>query len=201
MDRKRRSVTTAEGSAIQRALHQTLDAPPKILDDPIAPLLIDFASETTKAYIARVESIVRPVKSPIRAGFIMRNRYTEDCLAESLARGVRQYVILGAGFDTFAYRQPAWAAALRIYEVDRPATQEWKRERLDAANLKAPRNLAFAPIDFENTSLHDGLSAGGFDFSTSSFFSLLGVTPYLTAEALESIFKLVRELPQGGGRI
>jgi methyltransferase (TIGR00027 family) len=196
MEKKGRSVT-AEGSAIQRALHQAFDAPPKILDDPISPLLIDLRSETTKAYLARVESITRPVKSPLRAVFIMRSRYTEDCLGEALIRGVRQYVILGAGLDTFAYRQPPWASSLRIYEIDHPASQEWKRERLEVAKVKIPENLTFAPIDFEITSLREGLSTAGFDFRAPSFFSLLGVTQYLTIEATESLFELVQSLPQG----
>src|SRR5208283_5602594 len=95
MEKKERSLT-AEGVAIQRALHQTLDAAPKILDDPIAPLLLDLESDGNKAFIARVESITRAVRSPFRAVFIMRSRFTEDCLAESLVRGVLQYVILGA---------------------------------------------------------------------------------------------------------
>lgn len=196
MEKKGRSVT-AEGVAIQRALHQTLDAAPKILEDPIAPLLVDLASETNKAYIARVESMTSSVRSPFRAVFIMRSRYTEDCLAESLVRGVRQYVILGAGLDTFAYRQPSWANSIRIYEVDHPASQEWKRERLEAAKVRVPENLIFAPIDFETTSLREGLSVSGFDFRTRSFFSLLGVTQYLTPEAIESIFSLVQSLPRG----
>jgi methyltransferase (TIGR00027 family) len=196
VEHKGRSVT-AEGVAIQRALHQTLDAAPKILDDPIAPLLLDLDSGSSKASIEGIESMTRPVKSPFRAVFIMRSRYTEDCLAESLVRGVRQYVILGAGLDTFAYRQPAWGNSLRIYEVDHPATQEWKRERLEGAKVRIPGNLIFAPIDFETTSLRDGLSTAGFDSCTTSFFSLLGVSQYLTAEAVESIFGFVRSLPQG----
>ena len=196
MEKKGRSVT-AEGVAIQRALHQTLDAVPKILYDPIAPLLLDLASASTKALIAAAESMTRPVKSPFRAVFIMRSRYTEDCLAESLVRGVSQYVILGAGLDTFAYRQPAWGNALRIYEVDHPASQEWKRERLEGAKVRIPGNLIFAPIDFETPSLRDGLATAGFDSHTPSFFSLLGVSQYLPAEALESIFGLVQALPKG----
>ena len=196
MEKKGRSAT-AEAVAIQQTLHQTLDAAPKILDDPISPLLIDPASEIYKALTPHLESASRAVKSPFRAVFIMRSRYTEDCLAASLVRGVRQYVILGAGLDTFAYRQPAWASALRIFEVDHPASQEWKRERLEAAKVSVPGNLVFAPIDFERTSLYQGLSAAGFDFRSSAFFSLLGVTQYLAAEAIDLIFRFVRSLPQG----
>jgi methyltransferase (TIGR00027 family) len=196
MEKKGRSVT-AEAVAIQQALHQTLDMAPKILDDPISPLLIDPASDSYKAIIAYLDSASRSVKSPFRAVFIMRSRYTEDCLAESLARGVRQYVLLGAGLDTFAYRQPAWASALQIYEVDHPASQEWKREQLESARIKTPSNLTFAPIDFEITSLREGLVAAGFDVRVTSVLSLLGVTQYLTAEAIESIFNFARSLPHG----
>jgi methyltransferase (TIGR00027 family) len=196
MNKKGRSVT-AEAVSIQKSLHQMLDAAPKILDDPIAPRLTDPTSDTSKAMIAVAESATREVKSPFRAVFIMRSRYTEDCLAEALLRGVRQYVILGAGLDTFAYRQPSWASSLRIYEIDHPASQEWKRERLEVAKVKIPENLTFAPIDFEITSLREGLTTVGFDFRVPSFFSLLGVTQYLTMEATESIFELVQSLPQG----
>src|SRR5580700_6998193 len=145
MEKKGRSVT-AEGVAIQQTMHQILDAAPTIVDDPISPRLIDTAGETYKSVAAYFESAGRSVKSPFRAVFIMRSRYTEDCLAESLAHGVRQYVILGAGLDTFAYRQPPWASSLRIYEVDQPASQEWKRQRLEAAKVRVARNLTFAPI-------------------------------------------------------
>src|ERR1700733_9862113 len=123
MNKKGRSVK-AEAVSIQKSLHQMLDAAPKILDDPIAPRLTDPTSDTSKAMIAAAESATREVKSPFRAVFIMRSRYTEDCLAEALIRGVRQYVILGAGLATFAYRQPAWGNSLRVYEMDHPASQE-----------------------------------------------------------------------------
>jgi methyltransferase (TIGR00027 family) len=188
---------TAEAVAIQQALHQTLDAEPKIIDDPISSRLIDPTGETYKTVTAYFESTGRSVRSPFRAVFIMRSRYTEDCLAESVALCVRQYVILGAGLDTFAYRQPGWASVLHIFEVDHHASQEWKRECLEAAKVKIPGNLTFAPIDFEITSLRDGLSTAGFDFRAPSFFSLLGVTQYLSAEAIESIFAFVRSLPRG----
>ena len=196
MEQKGRSVT-AEVVAILQALHQTLDASPKILDDPIAPLLIDPTGEIYQATIAFLDSASRSVKSSFRTVFNMRSRYTEDCLAESVVRGVRQYVILGAGLDTFAYRQPAWASSIRIYEVDHPASQEWKRGRLEAAKVRVPENLVFAPIDFEKTSLRKGLSDAGFDFRAVTFLSLLGVTQYLTAEAIDALFQFVRVLPQG----
>jgi methyltransferase (TIGR00027 family) len=196
MEKKARSAS-AEAVSLQTSLHQMLDAAPKIIDDPIAPRLIDPASDTSRTMIALAEAATRAVKLPFRAVFIMRSRYTEDCLAEAFLRDVRQYVILGAGLDTFAYRQPSWASSLRIYEIDQPASQEWKRERLEVAKVAIPENLTFAPIDFELTSLREGLTTAEFDFRVPSFFSLLGVTQYLTLEATESIFELVRSLPRG----
>lgn len=153
MEKKGRSVT-AEGVAIQRALHQTLDAAPKILEDPIAPLLVDLASETNNtSFWVRGLTLSRIVsrRGPIPLEFTR--------------------------------------------SITRP--QEWKRERLEAAKVRVPEKLIFAPIDFETTSLREGLSASGFDFRTRSFFSLLGVTQYLTSEAIESIFSLVQSLPRG----
>jgi methyltransferase (TIGR00027 family) len=110
---------------------------------------------------------------------------------------VRQYVILGAGLDTFAYRQPPWASSLRIYEVDQPASQEWKRQRLEATKVRVAGNLTFAPIDFETTSLREGLAVAGFDFRAPSFFSLLGVTQYLTGD-VKSVERTFTPVLTGG---
>jgi len=158
-----------------RALHQVLDEP-RVLDDPIAALLVGEQELDRQKKIARLI----PFLKRLRAHFAMRSRYAEDCLAESLDRGVRQYVLLGAGLDTFAYRQPASVHRLRIFEVDHPATQQWKREKLAAAQVFPPANLTFAGIDFEMVSLRDGLAAAGLDFDLPTFFSCLGVTQYLT---------------------
>jgi len=190
---KTRPSSTAEGAAIVRALHQTLDDEPKILDDPIAVRLIDPESEAYE----RVSAIIRsdPAQARFRGNWLMRSRYAEDCLAESVAKGVRQYVMLGAGLETFAYRQPPWAPALRIYEVDHPATQEWKRNKLTAAGVPVPSNLKFVPVNFESTSLREGLAAAEFDFGVPSFFSSLGVTQYLTEEAFDLTLRFVLSLP------
>jgi methyltransferase (TIGR00027 family) len=197
LEQKGRSIT-AEVVTIQQALHQTLDAAPKILDDPIATLLIDPAGEIYQATMAFNEAASRLVKwPPFRTIFNMRSRYTEDCLAESCQRGVRQYAILGAVLDTFAYCQPEWANALRIYEVDHPASQEWKRARLAAAHVTVPENVVFAPIDFETTSLQEGLTAARFHFGAITFLSLLGVTQYLTASAIDELFQFARSLRPG----
>jgi methyltransferase (TIGR00027 family) len=185
--------STAEGAAVMRALHQTLDEEPKILDDPIAMRLIDPESEVYKMVVAILAS--DPTQARFRGIWVMRSRYAEDCLAESVANGVRQYVLLGAGLDTFAYRQPPWAWSLRIFEVDYPATQQWKRGKLTAANIAFPDNLKLAPVDFETTSLKQGLAAAGFDFNVPTFFSSLGVTQYLTEEAFDLTLKFVLSLP------
>ena len=110
-----------------------------------------------------------------------RSRYAEDELARAVAHGVTQYVILGAGLDTFAYRNPH--PGLRVFEVDHPATQAWKREQLQAAGIPIPPSLTFVPIDFEQQTLEAGLEHSGFDTNAAAFFSWLGVTPYLTHEA------------------
>jgi methyltransferase (TIGR00027 family) len=181
---------TAQGAAIVRALHQILDDEPRILDDQIAVRILGDEFE-------RYQSLVRffPFAARLRAHFVMRSRYAEDCLAESLSDGVRQYVLLGAGMDTFAYRQPEWAASLRIFEVDYPATQNWKRERLAAAKIPIPGNVTLVPADFERTSLKEALAASGLDLEVPTFFSSVGVTQYLTADAFELALKFVLSMP------
>ena len=126
----------------------------------------------------------------------MRSRYAEDCLAESIAHLVTQYVIIGAGLDTFAYRQPSWAASLRIFEVDHPATQRSKLAKLSAAGIQVPKNVIFTPVNFEGVSLEEGLVASGFDPGVATFFSWLGVTPYLTQDAIDRTLKFVCAMPR-----
>jgi methyltransferase (TIGR00027 family) len=111
-------------------------------------------------------------------------------------RGVRQLVVLGAGLDTFAYRSP-FGARLRIFEVDYPATQAWKRERLAAAGIGVPGWLTFAPVDFERETLGAGLEAAGFDPAVKTFFTWLGVVPYLSEEAVWATLGFIARLPGG----
>ena len=125
----------------------------------------------------------------------MRSRYAEDCLAESVSHGVRQYVLLGAGLDTFAYRQPLWARPLHVFEVDHPVSQQWKRRRLLAAGIAIPDNVRLAPVDFERVSLTEGLSAAGLDFAAPTFFALLGVSQYLTEASLDLTLRFVLSMP------
>jgi methyltransferase (TIGR00027 family) len=192
---ERKPSQTAMGVAVLRAVHQTVDGSPKILDDPIAPLLVDAAA------LARISADAnapdRAVWHALRAQVVIRSRFAEDRLAEAVSRGVAQYVLLGAGLDTFAYRQPAWARGLRIFEIDHPASQRHKRERLTAAGLPLPANLHFVPIDFEHTSLVEGLRGHGLDPAVPTFFSWLGVMMYLQREAIDAVLALVATFPAG----
>lgn len=170
-----------------------LDGEPKILvDHPIVDMLgparIDEMRSLESAYQT-------PGARALRAHVLLRSRFAEDRLAESVRRGIRQYVILGAGNDTFAYRQPEWAAAVHVVEVDHPASQEGKRERLAAAGISVPPNVTFAPVDFEHVSLRDALTANGVDLSAPVFFSWLGVTMYLTEAAVDAVLRTVAALP------
>jgi methyltransferase (TIGR00027 family) len=166
---------------------------PKILDDPLALRIIGPDAES-----ALRSNPERFQKSRyLRAFIVLRSRYTEDELAHAIQRGVRQYVILGAGLDTFAYRNPYLGSRLRVFEVDHPATQSWKRARLREAKIAIPDSLTFAPVDFERQTLADGLSRAGFRADAAAFFSLLGVVVYLTKTAVMETFKFIASLPSG----
>jgi methyltransferase (TIGR00027 family) len=128
---------------------------------------------------------------------VVRSRYAEDCLADAVANGARQYLVLGAGLDTFAYRQPPWTQDLRIFEVDHPSSQLLKLARLEEVGISAPPNLTFVPADFESASLNEALQRSGFDFATPTFCSWLGVTMYLTDEAIDETLDVLRRLPAG----
>jgi methyltransferase (TIGR00027 family) len=128
----------------------------------------------------------------------VRSRYAEDSLAQAVERGVAQYVLLGAGLDTFAYRSP-YGERVRVFEVDHPATQAWKKERLIEADIAPPPWLTFTPVDFEKQTPVDGLRAAGFRFDQPAFFGWLGVTMYLGRETVASMFETVASLPPGSG--
>ena len=191
MEQPQRS-RTVEIPAIMRALHQTVDDEPKILTDPIAPLLI--GRDDDHRWLAPL--LDHPFAKQWRAGFALRARYAEDCLAEGVRHGVKQYVILGAGLDTFAYRQPSWSSSLRIYELDHPMTQGWKNDRLKVAAVAIPSNLTFVPIDFERVSISDALESAGFAFDARTLCSWMGVMQYLTPRALDATFQFVLSLPR-----
>lgn len=181
---------TALGAASLRAAHQVLDKA-AIFADPLAlTILGDEAA-------ALVETVGRdPARQRLRLFIAMRSRIAEDALAAAVARGVTQYVVLGAGLDTFAYRSPL-ASRLTIFEVDHPMTQNWKRERLDQAAIARPDSLRFVPTDFEREQLGDTLAAAGFDAIAPSFFSWLGVVPYLSEDAIVATLSFIASLPGG----
>ena len=190
----REASRTALGVAALRAAHRVLDAEPWILDDPIAIRLLDPAALPKAMDEARLQ---HPAARALRAHVLLRSRVAEERLEAACAEGVAQCVVLGAGLDTFAYRQPTWASVLRIFEVDHPRSQENKRARVRAAGIEAPSNLTHAPIDFERTALDEGLRLAGFDAEKPAFFSWLGVTMYLTRPAVEAVFSFVGGLPKG----
>jgi methyltransferase (TIGR00027 family) len=184
---------TAQRVAIRRAAHQLLDEP-RVLDDPLALRIIgEEACEELRSNPKEHHAFSRA----FRAFMAARSRFAEDELARAVEQGVTQYVVLGAGLDTFAYRNPH--PGLRVFEVDHPATQAWKREQLQAASIRIPSSLTFVPIDFEQQTLADGLQDSGFNASAAAFFSWLGVTPYLTLEACMTTLSLIAKMPPGSG--
>lgn len=185
-----RASRTALGVANRRAVHQLLDSPP-VLNDPIAVLILgpNFAIDH--------ERQKHPAARAFRAFMAARSRYVEDNLAAAVESGVAQYVVLGAGLDTFAYRNPF--PQLRVFEVDFPATQEWKRGLLHSAAIPEPANLTYIPLDFEHRTLSEGLTQAGLDFQSATFFGWLGVVPYLTLQAFRATIDLVAAMPAGSG--
>jgi methyltransferase (TIGR00027 family) len=184
---------TASGVAKRRAAHQILDRP-LVFRDPLAERVVFGPPEPLVAADANSRG-----SRALRAFVAARSRYAEDQAAASFHRGVTQYVVLGAGLDTFGYRNP-YKSALRVFEVDHPNTQTWKRERLKAAGIAIPRSLTFVPVDFEKDRLDAALrNTPEFDATRPSFFSLLGVTPYLTKEAWLETLKVVARMPAGSG--
>lgn len=179
--------------AVRRAAHQLFDQP-RVLDDPIAlPIVGAEAAERLRSRRKAQSSMARA----LRAFLAARSRYAEDQLANAVEQGVKQYVVLGAGLDTFAYRNPH--PELRVFEVDHPATQAWKRKRLQVAAIAVPDSLTYAAVDFERQTLAAGLELGGFDSSLPTFFSWLGVTPYLTRESCRATLAFVAKMPAGSG--
>jgi methyltransferase (TIGR00027 family) len=177
--RRDESSRTALLVARQRAAHQVLDHG-SILKDPFAMKILHEDEEDVLQFANE-----HPLASIGRLLTAARSRIAEDALSRAVERGVRQVVILGAGLDTFALRNPH-DAGICIFEVDHPATQAWKRQRLAAAELAPPPWLTFVPVDFERDDLQLKLSSAGFQRSSAAFFVWLGVVPYLTEGAIGS---------------
>jgi methyltransferase (TIGR00027 family) len=174
---------TARGAAAFRAVHQTHEAA-AIFRDPFAERILD---DETRAALHGIAA--DPSLRGIRLFIVSRSRFSEEALAASVARGARQVVVLGAGLDTFSLRNPY--PDVRVFEVDFPATQAWKRDRLREAGLAVPDTLTFAPVDFERESLADGLARAGFRRDRPAFFQWLGVSMYLNRETVFSTLDFI----------
>ena len=181
---------TARAAAAHRAAHQILEQG-RIFADPLA---LRILGEDAEALAREAEDA--PQRRAMRLFIAARTRFAEDALAVAVTQGVSQLVVLGAGLDTYAYRNTL-GERLRIFEVDHPATQAWKRGRLADAAIALPPALTFAPVDFEQQTLRDGLLAAGFDPLQRSFFTWLGVVPYLTEPAIFATLGTIAGLAGG----
>lgn len=198
---------TAIASAMIRAAHLLWDDAPKIFEDPFALTLSGCKNELVlrerlDAVLAEFtakfgDELAQAALQSARSAVVMRSHYVEEELDQAIKRGVAQYVILGAGLDSFAYRRPDVSKVLRVFEVDYPATQEWKRSRLQELNVVTPPNLVFVPVDFEKQSLTERLKDSGYRAEAAGFFSWLGVTIYLTREAIFHTLRTVASMARG----
>ena len=184
---------TAVRVALWRALHVEIDPPPHVLDDVVGLRLAAPAVDWRQ----------RPDMDPegtrfFRASIVARARFIEDLVEEQAAEGVGQYVILGAGLDTFAQRRPEVASRLRVFEVDQPGTQAWKERRLVELGFGIPEWLRFVPVDFEaGVDWLERLVAAGFDAGRPAVVASTGVSMYLTAEATAATLREVASLAPG----
>lgn len=190
-----RRSATAERVAMRRAAHQLHDRP-LLFEDPLAIRILSEEAAMEVRDGLRNE-LAHSWAAGLRIFVAIRSRFAEEELARAYAAGVRQYVILGAGLDTFAYRNSF--AGLKVFEVDFPDTQAWKRSRLEHAGIAIPNSLRYAAVDFERHSLADGLDEAGFCRDQPAFFSWLGVVPYLTHEAAFGTLRFIAAMPAGSG--
>jgi len=183
---------TAVRVALWRALHVQADAPPHVLVDEIGLKL----AAPDASWLSRPD--MSPYTQPFRASIVARARFVEDLVETEAARGVDQYVILGAGLDTFAQRRPELAARMQIFEVDTPGPQAWKRERLVATGLGIPPYLHLVPVDFEaGATWWDRLAASGFAADRPAIVASTGVSMYLTRDAIAATLRAVAALASG----
>lgn len=185
--------STAIRTALWRALHLQVDSVPHIIHDDIGLQL----AAPEEGWRDRPDMHPEWTK-PFRASIIARARFIEDLAAEKASEGIDQYVILGAGLDTFAQRRPELLAKLTLFEVDQPGPQAWKRQRLTELGLSIPNNLKLVPVDFEaRDSWLDQLKAAGFEAGRPSVVASTGVSMYLTREAILATMRQVSELAPG----
>jgi methyltransferase (TIGR00027 family) len=187
-----RASRTADRAAMRRAAHQLFDRP-LVHEDPLAPRLV---AEADLAAL-RADPNAAADSRALRAFLAVRSRLAEDALAAAVARGVRRYVLLGAGLDTFAYRNPH--PDVRVFEVDHPDTQAMKRRRLADAGVAVPGDVTYVAIDFATDALGPTLGAAGLE--APAFFAWLGVTPYLESDVVLTTLDAVAPFTAGGGGI
>ena len=187
---------TALRVALRRAAHQIYDDP-LVFEDPLAVTILGEAyREELRRTPVRPD---RPFSTALRAFLVARSRFAEDALAAGVGDGVSQYVLLGAGLDTFAYRNGY--QGLRVFEVDHTATQAWKRRLLERSGIAIPASMTFVPVDFERERLKERLAASGFQAGEKTLFACLGVVPYLTREAFRATVAFVSQMPTGSGLV
>ena len=186
---------TALRVALRRAAHQIVDAEPLVFDDPFAIRIL--GPELARELARTPTRADRPHSIALRAFLLARSRFAEDTLAQAVSTGTTQYVLLGAGLDTFAHRNPH--PQLHVFEVDHPPTQHWKRNLLTESSLPHPAQLHYAPVDFEQHSLANELIAAGFDPAQQTLFAWLGVVPYLTQAAFRETLAFIATQPAGSG--
>jgi methyltransferase (TIGR00027 family) len=181
---------TAIAAAAHRAAHQKSEKG-NILLDPFARIILgEEASRVADG------GALDPSSRTLRLFTAARSRFAEDVISNAIGRGVRQVVVLGAGLDTFSLRNPYTAAGVRIFEVDHPVTQAWKRERLALAGLTVGPSVAFVSVEFQRQSLAECLAIGGFDAAATAIFTWLGVVPYLTKKEITPILRFISEIPE-----
>jgi methyltransferase (TIGR00027 family) len=191
---------TALAAALMRAVHTRIDRP-RLIDDPWGDRLVSGAEKTAlvqrvmdgaepaaRRRLAALDSGQAVLDAALRAhptygGVIVRSRHAEEALAAAVGRGARQYVLVGAGFDSFIVRQPPFARAIEIFEIDQPASQAMKRRRLEECGVEVPANVRFVPADLSRESLSSVLRRCRFARDVPAFFSWLGVTIYLPRDA------------------
>jgi methyltransferase (TIGR00027 family) len=209
---------TALVTAYSRAYHATHDSPlifndfladqlftPQehvFFDRTIAGLIKVIAPELEVHYTDQAAALAWVMQHHSGPTTLSRSRYGEDCLEKAVRQGVEQYVILGAGMDTFAFRRLEWGSSLHVFEVDHPVTQAMKRRRIAAAGWALPANLGFIPVDFAQEDLTDALKNSAYDPEKLTFFSWLGVTYYLSrAEVAAALRSIVRMAPAGSAMV
>ena len=194
---------TATLAASVRAHHRRWNAAPIFADDYALAMLSPFWRLLVENRLLNwiVNDKLMGAFHPIHTEILLRIRYAEECLEDAFAAGVGQYVVLGAGLDTYALRQPGRARGVRVFELDHPATQKLKRERVRRIDGRLPSDLVLVPIDFETERLNEALAGTSFDPEAPAFFSWLGTTYYLSRDAIRETLACIALAAAPGSRI